>query len=80
MAREALESAEATQTIRETLAALPEAQRAVITLRDMIGCTPEETCSALGLTDANQRVLLHRARTKVRAALEAAFDMSESAA
>ena len=76
----ALESAEAAQTIREALAALPEAQRAVITLRDMIGCTPEETCSALGLTDVHQRVLLHRARTKVRAALEAAFDMSESAA
>jgi RNA polymerase sigma-70 factor, ECF subfamily len=76
----ALESAEAAQTIRQALAALPEAQRAVITLRDMIGCTPAETCSALGLTDAHQRVLLHRARTKVRAALEAAFDMSESAA
>jgi RNA polymerase sigma-70 factor (ECF subfamily) len=60
--------------IRATVAALPEAQRAVITLRDMVGCTPEETCNALGSTDTNQRVLLHRARTKVRAALEAAFD------
>jgi RNA polymerase sigma-70 factor (ECF subfamily) len=52
-------------------------QRAVITLRDMVGCTPEETCNALGLTDTNQRVLLHRGRTKVRAALEAAFDTVE---
>jgi RNA polymerase sigma-70 factor (ECF subfamily) len=52
----------------------------VITLRDMIGCTPEETCNALGLTDTNQRVLLHRARTKVRAALEAAFDTTEAVA
>jgi RNA polymerase sigma-70 factor (ECF subfamily) len=70
----ALETAEAKQVIRKTIAALPETQRAVITLRDMVGCTPEETCNALGLTDTNQRVLLHRARTKVRAALEAAFD------
>ena len=67
-----------TRVIRETVAALPQTQRAVITLRDMIGCTPEETCNALGLTDTNQRVLLHRARTKVRAALEAAFDTTEA--
>ena len=73
----ALETAEATQVIRESVAALPQAQREVITLRDMIGCSPEETCEALGLTDANQRVLLHRARTKVRAALEMAFDATE---
>ena len=76
----ALETAEAEQIIRNTVAALPQAQRAVITLRDMIGCTPEETCNALGLTDTNQRVLLHRARTKVRAALEAAFDPMEISA
>ena len=76
----ALETAEAAQVIRETVAALPQTQRAVITLRDMIGCTPEETCNALGLTDTNQRVLLHRARTKVRAALEAAFDTTEAVA
>ena len=74
----ALETAEAARVIRETVAALPQTQRAVITLRDMIGCTPKETCNALGLTDTNQRVLLHRARTKVRAALEAAFDTTEA--
>jgi RNA polymerase sigma-70 factor (ECF subfamily) len=74
----ALETAEATRIIRETVAALPEAQRAVITLRDVIGCTAEETCNTLGLTDTNQRVILHRARTKVRAALEAAFDTTEA--
>jgi RNA polymerase sigma-70 factor (ECF subfamily) len=74
---EALETAEATGVIRDAVAALPEAQRAVITLRDMVGCSPEETCNALGLSDTNQRVLLHRARTKVRAALEAAFDATE---
>jgi RNA polymerase sigma-70 factor (ECF subfamily) len=76
----ALETAEATRIIRETVAALPHAQRAVITLRDMIGCTPQETCNALGLTDTNQRVLLHRGRTRVRAALEAAFDAMEALA
>jgi RNA polymerase sigma-70 factor (ECF subfamily) len=73
----ALETSEATQVIRATVATLPQAQKAVITLRDMVGCTPAETCRALGLTDANQRVLLHRARTKVRAALEAAFERME---
>jgi RNA polymerase sigma-70 factor (ECF subfamily) len=76
----AIETAEAAQVIRETVAALPQAQRAVITLRDMIGCTAQETCNALGLTDTNHRVLLHRARTKVRTALEAAFDTTEALA
>jgi RNA polymerase sigma-70 factor (ECF subfamily) len=73
----ALETAEAARVIHDTVEALPQAQRAVITLRDMIGCTSEETRDALDLSDANHRVLLHRARTKVRAALEAAFDTTE---
>jgi RNA polymerase sigma-70 factor, ECF subfamily len=74
---EALETAETKRLVRDAVAGLPEAQRAVITLRDMIGCAPEETCNALGITDTNHRVLLHRARTKVRAVLEAAFDATE---
>jgi len=49
---------------------LPQAQREVILLRDVDGWTPMEVSDALGITDGNQRVLLHRARTKVRAALE----------
>ena len=73
----ALETAEAERTLRAAIATLPEAQRAVITLRDVVGCSPAETCEALGLTAVHQRVLLHRARTKVRAALEAAFDATE---
>jgi RNA polymerase sigma-70 factor, ECF subfamily len=77
---DALETAEAARIIRSAIAALPETQRAVITLRDMIGCTSEETCNALGLTGTNQRVLLHRARTRVRGALEAAFDAMEAPA
>jgi RNA polymerase sigma-70 factor (ECF subfamily) len=49
---------------------LPPAQRAVITMRDIQGFTSEEVCNALDLTETNQRVLLHRARAKVRKALE----------
>jgi RNA polymerase sigma-70 factor, ECF subfamily len=73
----ALETAETLATLRAAVAALPEAQRAVITLRDVVGCNAEETCDALGVSDGNQRVLLHRARTRVRAALEAAFGATE---
>src|SRR5215216_3015216 len=49
---------------------LPPAQRTVIALRDIEGWPPEEVCEALELTQGNQRVLLHRARTRVRAQLE----------
>src|SRR4051812_27236632 len=49
---------------------LPDAQRAVITMRDVEGFGPDEVADALGITDGNQRVLLHRARSKVRAAIE----------
>jgi len=56
--------------IEATLEELPEAQRAVITLRDVEGWSGEEVCNALGLSESNQRVLLHRARAKVRTALE----------
>jgi RNA polymerase sigma-70 factor (ECF subfamily) len=49
---------------------LPEAQRAVLTLRDLEGWSSEEVCNALDLTESNQRVLLHRARGKIRATLE----------
>ena len=44
-------------------------QRAVITLRDLVGLSAGEVCELLDLTDGNQRVLLHRARSRVRAAL-----------
>jgi RNA polymerase sigma-70 factor (ECF subfamily) len=49
---------------------LPDSQRAVITMRDVEGFPPEEVSDALDITDGNQRVLLHRARAKVRAAIE----------
>jgi RNA polymerase sigma-70 factor, ECF subfamily len=65
------------ETLRWALAAiatLPHAQRLVITLRDIQGCGPEEVCAALDVSDGNQRVLLHRARSRVRSALEAHLD------
>jgi RNA polymerase sigma-70 factor, ECF subfamily len=49
--------------------ALSPDQRAVITLRDLVGMTAQEVCELLDLTDVNQRVLLHRARARVRTAL-----------
>jgi RNA polymerase sigma-70 factor (ECF subfamily) len=65
------------ETLRVTvdaIAGLPAAQRAVITMRDVQGCAAEEVCQALGVSDGNQRVLLHRARSRVRAALERHLD------
>ena len=56
--------------IERAIDALPPAQRAVITLRDIQGISSEEVRNALDLTETNQRVLLHRARAKVRGALE----------
>jgi RNA polymerase sigma-70 factor, ECF subfamily len=52
---------------------LPDAQRLVITLRDVEGWPAEEVCNVLELSETNQRVLLHRARSRVRAALERYF-------
>ena len=56
--------------VRDAIAELPPAQRAVITLRDVEGWDSSDTRAALDLSEGNQRVLLHRARSKVRAALE----------
>ncbi len=56
--------------VRRAISALPLAQRAVVTLRDLEGLTSEEVCGVLELSVANQRVLLHRGRSKVRARLE----------
>jgi RNA polymerase sigma-70 factor (ECF subfamily) len=61
---------ETTACIEEAIELLPEMQRQVITLRDIQGWDSEEVCSLLELSEGNQRVLLHRARSKVRAALE----------
>jgi RNA polymerase sigma-70 factor (ECF subfamily) len=60
--------------IKEAIEELPDNQRAVITLRDVEGWSSDEVCNALELSETNQRVLLHRARSKVRRALERYFD------
>jgi len=56
--------------IEKAIEALPPSQREVITLRDIEGWTAEEVCNVLGVSETNQRVLLHRARSRVRGALE----------
>jgi RNA polymerase sigma-70 factor (ECF subfamily) len=67
---ETLHQREVLGVIVATISALPPAQRAVIRMRDVEGCSPEEVCAALDVSEGNQRVLLHRARSRVRAALE----------
>ncbi len=59
--------------VEAALAALPERQRVVITLRDVEGYSSDEVCSILDISAANQRVLLHRARAFVRGRLEEYF-------
>jgi RNA polymerase sigma-70 factor (ECF subfamily) len=65
-----LETLETRKRLEEAIEALPGTQRAVISLRDIEGWGSEEVCNALGLSETNQRVLLHRGRSKVRQALE----------
>ncbi len=64
---------ETRQVILDAIDLLPATQREVIVLRDIEGLTAADVCNILGLTDTNQRVLLHRARSRVRNALERYF-------
>jgi RNA polymerase sigma-70 factor, ECF subfamily len=61
---------ETRRLILDTIEDLPPNQRTVITLRDIEGFDAEDVCNVLELSDTNQRVLLHRARSRVRRALE----------
>jgi RNA polymerase sigma-70 factor, ECF subfamily len=60
-------------TLKAAVEKLPPMQQQVIVLRDIEGWEPGEVCDLLEISDANQRVLLHRARSKVRQALETRF-------
>jgi RNA polymerase sigma-70 factor (ECF subfamily) len=71
---EALADRETLEVVLTAIHRLPPPQRIVITMRDIQGCDPQEVCAALDVSEGNQRVLLHRARSKVRSALERHFD------
>lgn len=65
-----LVSKEGTAFLEQAIAALPQNLRRIITLRDVEGMSSKEACNVLGVTETNQRVMLHRARSQVRRALE----------
>jgi RNA polymerase sigma-70 factor, ECF subfamily len=69
-ADERLAAADALAAISRCLTDLPESQRQVVLLRDVEGRTAAEVCALLGLSDVNQRVLLHRGRARIRNLLE----------
>jgi RNA polymerase sigma-70 factor, ECF subfamily len=74
---EGLLSGEVRDVILAAIERLPKAQRTVIALRDIEGWSAEEVCVALEISAGNQRILLHRARTRVRAAIEDYFGAVE---
>ncbi len=71
---DAAAEAERVAWVARAIAALPERQRLVITLRDVHGFEADEVCTLMELSPANQRVLLHRARSAVRAAVAARYE------
>jgi len=77
---ERLESEQTRRVLLEAIAGLPPRQRDVIALRDISGWSSEEVRNALDVSETNQRVLLHRARSKVRAELEKHFEAEKAGA
>jgi RNA polymerase sigma-70 factor, ECF subfamily len=75
---ERLPSAATHDVICGAIEGLPPGERLVVALRDVGGWSAEETCDALGLAPADQRLLLHRARSRVRAALERHLGAAEA--
>jgi RNA polymerase sigma-70 factor, ECF subfamily len=71
---DALLGRETLDVVMRAIEELPDAQRVVITMRDVAGCTSDEVCGTLDVSEGNQRVLLHRARSHVRNALERHLD------
>jgi RNA polymerase sigma-70 factor (ECF subfamily) len=72
-------SAELRDTIEAAIDELPASQQSVITLRDLEGWSALETCNILQISESNQRVLLHRARARVRRAIERYVQAAEEA-
>lgn len=70
----ALRGKEVERIARDAIEELPPMQRLVVTMRDLEGWSSDEVCNALEISETNQRVLLHRGRSKVRAALESWID------
>jgi RNA polymerase sigma-70 factor (ECF subfamily) len=77
MPEDRLVGKETLDRVRTAIEGLPASQRAVITLRDVLGWTSMEACNALEITETNQRVLLHRARSTVRRSLEDYLDAGD---
>jgi RNA polymerase sigma-70 factor (ECF subfamily) len=75
---DALLAGEVRGVILGAVAGLPPSQREVLVLRDLEGASAEEACNVLGLSDTNQRVLLHRARSRVRNAVEAYYEAADT--
>ena len=73
-ADEAVEDRDTLRVVMAAIAELPAAQQSVIRMRDVEGYSSEEVCTALDVSEGNQRVLLHRARSRVRQALERHLD------
>jgi RNA polymerase sigma-70 factor (ECF subfamily) len=73
-------SDELLDTIRAVIQLLPESQRLVFSMRDIDGWSSGEVCNVMGFSETHQRVLLHRARSKVRRALEQYFDQKVGSA
>jgi RNA polymerase sigma-70 factor (ECF subfamily) len=65
---------ETVDVVKNAIDELPDMQRTVITMRDVAGCDSDEVCQTLEISEGNQRVLLHRARARVRTALERHLD------
>ena len=71
-------SLETREHLKDALAELPERQRLIVGLRDIDGHSAEEVCDLLGLSQENQRVLLHRGRSRLRAVLEEYLDEADA--
>jgi RNA polymerase sigma-70 factor (ECF subfamily) len=72
-AEDAVVAHEMMGVLQRELERLPPAQRVVVALRDVHGWPAAEVCDVLGLSEANQRVLLHRGRSRLRGVMEAYF-------